>query len=337
MAVAAEVAPDRTIHVVARAEAGSGNCNAVGKEKAVGNVISAVNQAVQQARDCSEGRQVHVDAICLSTAGVDREGDEVPFQVGLENAGLASTSSSEGNGNRKDFGEQALVKVVNDAHAALASGVLGSDSSKPMEGIVLIVGTGTIAFGVRRDGQTARVSGWGPAFSDTGSGYDIGHRALSAAARHHDGRGEKTDLTSRLIGHLELSTPDELITWAYSRQGWAPIASLAPLVFSAASDGDAVAKQIVSHCAAELVRCIDTLESRLFCRREGGDEPPPVVLVGGIMANANVLSDKVQALLLERNPKQSIVLPSCEAAIGAAALAAKLTTKETQTNEAAPT
>ena len=35
-------------------------------------------------------------------------------------------------------------------------------------------GAGTIALGIGPDGEHVRASGWGPAFLDGGSGYDIG-------------------------------------------------------------------------------------------------------------------------------------------------------------------
>ena len=121
------------------------------------NVGETILSAVEDARRVCGGHMEIVGA-CLSLAGVDREGDELPFTESL---------------SRLNWGIEVQpavpeVHVVNDAFAALASGVLRDERHDVLEGVVLIVGTGTIAFGVRRDGETARSAGWGPAFSDCG-------------------------------------------------------------------------------------------------------------------------------------------------------------------------
>ncbi len=66
-----------------------------------------------------------------------------------------------------------------------------------------------------RGGETARAGGWGWRLGDEGSGYDIGHRALIAALRDHDGRGPATLLTESIRGALSLGTIDELVDLTY--------------------------------------------------------------------------------------------------------------------------
>jgi N-acetylglucosamine kinase-like BadF-type ATPase len=39
---------------------------------------------------------------------------------------------------------------------------------------------------------SAKAAGWGPAFMDGGSAYDLANRALSAMCKAHDGRGATT-------------------------------------------------------------------------------------------------------------------------------------------------
>ena len=48
-------------------------------------------------------------------------------------------------------------------------------------GVIVIAGTGSIAYGRNREGQTARAGGWGFAISDEGSGHWIGRTAVAAA------------------------------------------------------------------------------------------------------------------------------------------------------------
>lgn len=205
---------------LATCETGSANANSVGIDKATEHVERAISQALSKAVKAMRGEpDIQVLSICLSTAGVDREGDEIPFKKKLEHIRV-------GNYQNQDI----VINIVNDAYAALASGVLCDGAKTSLEGIVLIVGTGTIAFGVRED-KTLRAAGWGPAFGDFGrwvtgcifikgdksnfcylySGYDISQKALTAVARSHDGRGPPTELTPLILEHLNLKTADELI------------------------------------------------------------------------------------------------------------------------------
>ena len=62
--------------------------------------------------------------------------------------------------------------VDSDARVALTAGIGAG------EGIVLIAGTGSVAFGRNSAGQEARAGGWGPTIGDEGSAAD----ALAASA-----------------------------------------------------------------------------------------------------------------------------------------------------------
>ena len=57
------------------------------------------------------------------------------------------------------------MRVVNDAAVALAAG------ASDRVGIVVLAGTGSIAYGADRAGRTARSGGYGFLLADEGSGY----------------------------------------------------------------------------------------------------------------------------------------------------------------------
>jgi N-acetylglucosamine kinase-like BadF-type ATPase len=83
-----------------------------------------------------------------------------------------------------------------------------------------------------------------------GSGHHIASRGLAFAARAADGRGDhpNTRLLPDMLAHLGLSTPEELIPWAYSdgpAPAWDKIASCAPVVLAAAEAGDEAASWVV--------------------------------------------------------------------------------------------
>ncbi len=81
------------------------------------------------------------------------------------------------------------------------------------EGIVLIIGTGSAAYGRGRHGETARAGGRGPWFSDEGSAFDIGRRALSAVVRAEEHRGPATALSGRVLKWLGCAEWNRVLDW----------------------------------------------------------------------------------------------------------------------------
>ena len=90
----------------------------------------------------------------------------------------------------------ARIVVVNDALIALVA------AAGESPGIVIVAGTGSIAFGRNARGLAARAGGWGHMIGDEGSGYWIGRQALAAAVREVDGRGPHTALTEDVLAHF---------------------------------------------------------------------------------------------------------------------------------------
>jgi N-acetylglucosamine kinase-like BadF-type ATPase len=136
-------------------------------------VEKVFHSVIEQA---TEGRDTAIAAACLGIAGVDREAD---FRI-------------VGDIMRR-LGFRSNLLIVNDALIALVAGAGASP------GVVVISGTGSIAYGVSHRGLAARAGGWGPTLGDEGSGYWIGRRALAAVVRDVDGRGPGTQLTPRVL------------------------------------------------------------------------------------------------------------------------------------------
>lgn len=124
---------------------------------------------------------------------------------------------------------------------------------------------------------------------------------------------------SKLRSHL-------LRRWAYSNQDWASIASLAPVVFKADSNGDGVAGEILLLCAQELFNSVKAVWSRLW----HVDEQPSVdiVLAGGIMSSNASLVKTVKDLLTKGLPKCTIIQPEADAGDGAAMIALTMLKKK---------
>jgi len=91
-------------------------------------------------------------------------------------------------------------------------------------GVLLISGTGSVAFGRGPTGTTARCGGWGPVCGDEGSGAWIGRRALSVVTAAADGREPETALTGAILTAAQVNETSDLIGWASGGPGAARVA-----------------------------------------------------------------------------------------------------------------
>jgi N-acetylglucosamine kinase-like BadF-type ATPase len=275
-------------HVVSEARGGGANLQASG-ELEVEKVLHAVMDTALGDRD------VMPAAICLGIAGVDRESDAAAVR-----------------GIMRRIGFKTRTLVVNDALVALVAGA----GEEP--GVVIVAGTGSIAYGRDGDGRAARSGGWGYVLGDEGGGFWIGRSALNAVVRQFDGRGPRTVLTEMVLESMRLESPTELVHAVYAGglHRYA-IASIAPVVQRAAEAGDAVAADIVSRAAIELAAAATSVITKLEMR----GEVFPTLLAGGVFRGVPALVAQVASLLGEAAPRSDVRPLDVEPAIGAVRLA----------------
>lgn len=274
--------------VVAEGRAGGANLQTEGELE----VEKVLHDVIEQA---TRGRNIAPEAVCLGMAGVDREDDYRVMRDIMRRLG---------------FRDNTLI--VNDALIALVAGA----GANP--GVVVVSGTGSIAYGVNIRGFAARAGGWGPILGDEGSGYWIGQRALEAVMRAADGRGTRTDLTPLVLRHFSLARPEALVLEIYHRpQGRRAIAALAPVVDQARADGDVVAGDIMMEAADELAKCAGSVITRLDMR----GEQFPVLLAGSMLKRSEWLAGDVTRRMAEVAPRSVVAPLTEEPAIGAIRLA----------------
>lgn len=241
------------------------------------------------------GRAIVPDAIALGIAGVDRPDDAAVIRAIM-----------------RRIGAHARILVVNDALVALVAAA-GDDPA-----IVIIAGTGSIAYGRNAAGQAARAGGWGFILGDEGSGYWIGRRALRSVVREADGRGHATKLTAMVLAHFGLQRPEELVHVIYQPTMKPPsIAALARWVQQAADEGDAVARRILDRAVRELMLSAQSVTRQLHMEEAAF----PFVLAGGILRALPRLSRDLQTSLVELAPRAHVMMLSTEPAVGAVRLA----------------
>ncbi|MGA8598391.1 MAG: BadF/BadG/BcrA/BcrD ATPase family protein [Bryobacteraceae bacterium] len=189
--------------------------------------------------------------------------------IGLDRARLmfgAACLGFSGGAADKDGYARELIRsrrfhITHDAEIALA----GATAGEP--GIIVIAGTGSMAYGRNVGGKTARAGGWGYVFGDEGGAFDITRKALRAALRLEEGWGPGTRLREMLLEATGAPDVNALLhsfyTPEFTRQ---QIAGLSRLVSKAAEDGDEIATQILRDSALELVNYAEGVFRTLFMR-----------------------------------------------------------------------
>ena len=179
-------------------------------------------------------------------------------------------------------------------------------------GILLISGTGSLCFGKRPDGMSARAGGYGHLIDDKGSAYDISIRILEAVVRAEDGRGENTVFRELVFDKLGIKDVRELIGYVYSTDtSKGDIAALAPLLSEGIKRGDSVAVAIEDAVVEELNSWIFAVKKRL-------DYGPEVALWGSVLQKNDHIREK-----LEKRAGIIMFFPQEDASVGALRLAMK--------------
>ena len=279
-------AVDRAGEIVGRGAGGAGNL--LSSPDPQGSIAAALREALA-------GRVPR--AVVLACSGGERDADRAKGRAIL--AGLV--------------GPEVAVEVTHDALAALYAG------NPSGCGVVLISGTGSIAYGRNDQGIEDRCGGWGYLVGDEGSAFWLGAEGLRAASYDHDGRGSPTRITQHLFADLGAADFNGVLPQLYGRPHPPPaIQAATRAVARAYADGDAIAVHIVQRGAHHLAEMAATVARAVLL--EGG----PVYLAGGAFENVRPLEKAVRLALLGLLPRAAVEPVREEPAMGAARLAARL-------------
>ena len=282
--------------IVARARGDGANLQAVGELQVEKILHTVMAQAIGD-------RRLVPAAICLGIAGVDRPNDAAVVRGIMQRIGLHSR-----------------IVIVNDALIALETAAPGQP------GVVIISGTGSIAYGRNAAGEAARSGGWGYVLGDEGSGYWIGRAALRAVLRAADLRGPRTVLTQMLLDHFQVTQPQLLLHEVYHQHlKPAAIGALASSVHTAFSEGDEAAAGILRGAADELEGSALSVARRLDLTGEafsfilsGGIFRAVPWLVQELSRRLPLAATRSTTKLLEREPAEGAVTLAVQEAHGGA-------------------
>jgi glucosamine kinase len=261
--------------VVARATAGPSNPVRAGHARAWFSLSDAADSVLKQEKITSG----HIRGICAGLGGAGRSGV----------ARRVATFFEHGFPN-------ARVRVTTDLEIALEAAFGAA------EGIILLAGTGSAAFGRDANGKTARAGGRGPWFSDEGSTFDIGRHAVRAVALAEEHRSSATALSGRIFEFHQSRNWDQLGE-QITKNADAVFPKTFPLVAELAEQGDAVSRGILSAAAASLAELAACVASELGFR----DRDVPVAKVGGAHGRSKYFDAAVETELKKSIPRVTIV------------------------------
>ena len=249
--------------VLAMSVSGPSNIVRVGEARS----REALHQVIRQTCDAAKIDPRQVKRACIGASGAGRE----------EIAGIV----------RKILGEVIAgeIEVVGDMQIALQT-ALGDGP-----GVIVIAGTGSIAYGRDAQGKTARAGGWGFAVSDEGSAHWIGREAVAALLRAADrsANGNTAPLSSVLFNEIRsvwrVESFEELARKANSHPDFP---ALLPAVLAAHGAADEMAQPILAQAGRELARLAGVVLGHLFPER---DAVVPMAMVGGVFRHAPVIRE----------------------------------------------
>jgi glucosamine kinase len=265
--------------VLGRSSASGSNVIRVGDDKARQALQGAVRQACAEAKISPS----QISRTCVGLSGAARP--EVANRVHPMIAAIVSGD----------------IVVMGDTDIALYAAFADAP------GVVVIAGTGSIAYGRNSRGRIARAGGWGFQISDEGSGHWIGRSAISAVFRAYD-EGENPILLQGLLKAWAVDSRDKLVIMANSSPS-PDFSALLPAVLSAADSADPTARAVLAQAGAELAGLAKIVIRRIFPEREGA----PVAMAGGVFSNSalvrQVFYNSLRSEFPEIAPNPQIVEP----------------------------
>src|SRR5215472_9948733 len=181
-------------------------------------------------------------------------------------------------------------------------------------GVLVISGTGSIAFGRNQAGATARAGGWGPNVSDEGSAFWVGREAVASALRAYDS-GSNNGLLP-VIAHSWKVAPEEVIRMANAAEP--RFAELAGPVTEAAQKGEATARDI----AARAGRALAALGGAVIHRLWPEDGVVPIALSGGVLQGSELVRQAFKDEMRATHPQAAISFAQVRPVLGALEIAA---------------
>ncbi len=238
---------------------------------------------------------------------------ELPKQIDRAGVFLAGCGTEEDRSSLKqiclEVWPNAKIVPGSDRDSGLAAALDHGD------GIVVNAGSGSSVTG-RRGNRIERAGGWGHILGDAGGGYFLSIQALRLILREHDLHRGAIRFTAKILHALSLNNLDELVRWVQTADKM-EIAMLAPVVFEAATEGDARMMEIIEEGARVLCEYTEAVASALHLLA------PKVALIGGLFHRDSIYTHAFRRRLKKNLPDARVAIAERAPELGAALLAAE--------------
>jgi glucosamine kinase len=190
------------------------------------------------------------------------------------------------------------IEVVGDMQIALEAAFDGG------AGVIVVAGTGSIAYGRDRHGKTVRAGGWGFAIGDEGSAHWIGRKAVAEVLRASDCEPSAESLMSTpLVKDLfKAWGVGSLLDLARAANS-VPPPDFAALFPAAALGNHEISRQVLRSAGRELARIAAVVSERLF---SDAAEVVPVAMTGGVFRHAEIVRQVFYNELRKLKPRAEI-------------------------------
>jgi len=195
------------------------------------------------------------------------------------------------------------IEITSDMEIALEAAFGGGP------GVIVIAGTGSIAYGRNAQGQTARAGGWGFAISDEGSGYWVGRTAVATVV---SAGAQDTCLLKAIAKSWGVTTHQQVVMMANGTPT-PDFAALFPVVLKAAEKQNKQAREVLTQASKELVGLAGNVINRVF----SGAASAPVAVSGGVFAHSSQVREIFYNRLSKKYPNVRLIEDVVEPVQGA--------------------
>lgn len=268
----------------------SGGCDEVGADASSGRLRDAINAALRAALHQGQLPATRFASVVAGISGYEGKVYGAPPSI--------------------DTDALLLVHDTQTAHAAAFAGA---------HGVIVIGGTGSVAYGTCSEGPPVMIGGWGYVFGDEGSAFWIARRALERAMLDEDA-GLRSPLREPVLQFFKRenlrAVAREVYVNAISRSD---LASFAPRVLELAAHFDD-ALFICSQAADALAALAAAAARRLHGNRRVIGVPVEVAFYGGLFENED-FARRAAVQLDDRLPEATLIQAKRAPEIGALMLA----------------
>lgn len=192
-----------------------------------------------------------------------------------------------------------------------ATNLAGASAGTP--GVMVIAGSGSIAYGINKAGEEGRAGGLGYLMGDEGSAWWIGISALQAAAAAADGRGPATALLPFVLDHYNLPTIRHIHTFIYADTFRRTMVSDITVDVARLAERDAVARAIMTEAGERLANMVSATIRQIHVPGDEVDVYP----TGGVFRAGDIVMEPFRRTLHADWPEATIRPPMFEPVFGA--------------------